>query len=106
LVVWDTSDEAVLAHAVARCLGVGVLRASEVEGRLGLDRDLEPGAPVVPLATQWVDRRLTTLRKLVENQGGRTVAVAAVLGSAALTAVRDVPTAALGTPDETAGLFP
>jgi hypothetical protein len=106
LVVWDTSDEAVLAHAVARCLGVGVLRASEVEGRLGLDHDVEPGTPVVPMATQWVDRRLGTLRKLVENRGGRTVAVAAVLGSAALDAVRDVPTAVIGTADEASGLLP
>ncbi|TQM11791.1 hypothetical protein [Pseudonocardia kunmingensis] len=106
LLVWDTSDEAVLAHAVARCLDVGVLRASEVEGRLGLDRDLEPGTLVVPMATQWVDRRLATLRKLVDNRGGRTVAVAAVLGSAALAAARDVPTAAVGVLDEATGLLP
>ncbi|MHA6627110.1 hypothetical protein ACU61A_16880 [Pseudonocardia sichuanensis] len=106
LLVWDTSDEAVLAHAVARCLDVGVLRASEVEGRLGLDRDLEPGTLVVPMATQWVDRRLATLRKLVDNRGGRTVAVAAVLGSAALAAVRDVPTAEVGVLDEATGLLP
>ena len=105
LVVWDTSDEAVLAHVVARSLGVGVLRTSEVEGRLELDRHLEPGIPVVPMATQWVDRRLATLRKLLENRGGQTVAVAAVLGSATLAEVRNVPTAALGTLDETTGLL-
>jgi hypothetical protein len=106
LVVWDTSDESVLAHAVARSLGTQVLRASEVEGRLGLDRDLERGAPVVLLATRWADRRLAALRKLVENRGGRTVVVAAVLDSPALAAVRDVPAAVLATADEATGLLP
>ena len=105
LIVWDTSDEAVLAHAVARCLGIGVLRASEVEGMLGLDRDLESGVPVALLATQWGSQRLATLRKLISNRGGQTVAVAAALDSPALTAIRDIPTAALVTSDEATGFF-
>ena len=105
LAIWDTSDEAVLAHAVARRLGIGVLRAFEVEGRLGLDRDLEPGMPVALLATQWDSRRLTSLRKLVSNRGGQTIAVTAALGSPALAEVRDVPTAALVTTDEAEAFF-
>jgi hypothetical protein len=105
LVVWDTSDEAVLAHAVARRLGIGVLRASEDEGRLGLDRDLEPGTPVALLATRWDGRRLASLRKLVGSRGGEVVAVAAALDSGALADVRDVPTATLVAGDEAEGYF-
>ncbi|OLT08863.1 hypothetical protein BJF90_12110 [Pseudonocardia sp. CNS-004] len=100
LVVWDTSDEAVLAHVVARSLDVGVLRAFEVEGILGLDPDIADGTPVALLATQWGERRLATLRTLVENRGGRTVAVAAALGSPALSAVPDVPAVSLAGADE------
>jgi hypothetical protein len=103
LIVWDTSDEAVLAHVVARHLGIGVLRASEVEGLLGLDPDVGPGTPVALLATQWGERRLATLRKLVANRGGRTVAVAAALDSPALAAVQDVPAVALASSDEATG---
>jgi hypothetical protein len=104
LVVWDTSDEAVLAHVVARYLGIGVLRAFEVEGLLGLDPDVGPGAPVALLATQWGERRLAILRKLVANRGGLTVAVAAALASPALDAVQDVPAVALASSDEATGI--
>jgi hypothetical protein len=105
LIVWDTSQEMVLARGAARCLGIEVLRASEVEGMLGLDRDLEYGVPVALLATQWSSQRLATLRKLISNRGGQTVAVAAALDSPPLTAERDVPTAALVTSDEATGFF-
>jgi hypothetical protein len=105
LVVWDTSDEAVLAHVVAGRLGIGVLRASEIEGRLGLDRDPEPGAAVALLATHWSSRRLATLRQLIANRGAHAVAVAAVLESPALAAVHDVPTAALVTADDAEALL-
>jgi hypothetical protein len=100
VVVWDTSDEAVLAHVVARHLDAGVLRAFEIEGILGLDPDIEDGTQVALLATQWGERRLATLRTLVTNRGGRIVAVAAALGSPALSAVHDAPTAALADADE------
>jgi hypothetical protein len=106
LVVWDTSDEAVLAHVAARRMEIGVLRASEVEGLLGLDRDLEPDAPVALLATQWSGRRLATLRRLIANRGGQIVAVAAVLDSPALAAVHDVPTVALVPSDDATTFLP
>lgn len=101
LVIWDTSDEAVLAHAVAFRLGVCVLRASELEGIIALDREVEPGARLVPLATCWTGRRLAALRGVIGARGGRTVAVAAVLGSAALDEL-DVPSVALVGPDQAA----
>jgi hypothetical protein len=104
LVVWDTSDEAVLAHVVARNLDVGVLRAFEVEGLLGVSPDIAAGAPVVLLATQWGERRLANLRTLVASRGGQTVAVAAALSSPALAAVTDVPAAALAGSDEVTGV--
>jgi len=106
LVVWDTSDEAVLAHVVARNLDVGVLRAFEVEGLLRVSPDIPAGAPVALLATQWSERRLANLRTLVANRGGQTVAVAAALTSPALAAVTDVPTTALADSDEVTGVAP
>lgn len=103
VVVWDTSDEAVLAHVVARYLDIGVVRAFEVEGLLGLSPQIAAGTPVALLATQWGERRLASLRKLVANRGGQTVVVAAALTSPALAAVTDVPTAALASSDEVPG---
>lgn len=103
LVVWDTSDEAVLAHVVARCLDIGVVRAFEVEGLLGVSPEIAAGTPVALLATQWGERRLASLRKLVANRGGQTVAVAAALTSPALAAVTDVPAAVLASSDEVPG---
>ncbi|WP_028927024.1 hypothetical protein [Pseudonocardia acaciae] len=102
LAIWDTSDEAVLAHAAAFRLGVCVLRASEVEGIITLDRDVDPDARLVPLATRWSGPRLSALRKVVTARGGRTVAVAAVLGSDALASVTDVPATALVDADSAA----
>jgi adenine/guanine phosphoribosyltransferase-like PRPP-binding protein len=102
VVVWNTSDECVLAHAVARRLGVSVLRACEVEGLLSLDRDPPPDARLALLATQWSTRRLTALRNLVAARGGQSVAVAAALGSPALTSVRDLPVQAIVDATQTA----
>jgi hypothetical protein len=91
--------------AARRCPGMEVLRASEVAGIVGLDRDLESGVTVELLAIRWSSRRLASLRKLISDQGGQTVAVAAALDSPALTAVRDIPTAALVASDEATGFF-
>jgi hypothetical protein len=102
LVIWDTSDEAVLAHVVAFRLGVCVLRASELEGIIALDREVEPSARLVPLATCWSSRRLAAVRGVINSRGGRTVAVAAVLGSTALDEITDVPVVALVGTDRAA----
>lgn len=95
LVVWNTPDEAVLAHAVALQLGATVRRASEVEGILTLDEPIAPDQRAALLATEWRGRWLTTLRQLVLGSGGELVAAAAVVGSDALDAVTDLATAAL-----------
>lgn len=100
LVVWNTCDEAVLVHSVAHHLSVGVSRASELEGVLSLNEDLGADARVVLLATQWSTQRLEIVRRLVTGEGGRIVAVAAVLSSETLAAVDDVPTVALLSADE------
>lgn len=95
LVVWNTPDEAVLAHAVALQLGATVRRASEVEGILTLDEPIAPDQRAALLATEWRGRWLTILRQLVLGSGGELVAAAAVVGSDALDAVTDLATAAL-----------
>ncbi|MBK1787567.1 hypothetical protein [Prauserella cavernicola] len=100
LVVWNTSDEAVLAHAVARELGVIVRRASEVEGILALDEPMAPGTRVALVATTWDGRWLETLRRLVLGSGGELVVAAAVLGSDVLDAVSGLPTTSLVSANE------
>lgn len=95
LVVWNTPDEAVLAHAVALQLGVSVRRASEVEGILTLDEPIAPGTRVALVATEWDGRWLETLRQLVLGSGGTLVVAAAVVGSDVLDSVADRATTAL-----------
>ncbi|MCI2419738.1 hypothetical protein MOQ72_20025 [Saccharopolyspora sp. K220] len=101
LVVWNTSDEAVLVHAVAHYLRAGVSRVAELEGIVSVDEAVTSGARIALLATQWSERRLATLRRVVSGAGAETVAVAAVLPSEALAAVTDVRTVALLSADET-----
>ncbi len=103
LVVWNTCDEAVLANAVAFHLGATVSRASEAEGVLTFNEPIGQGAHVVAVATQWSDRRLEVLRRLVSGNGGRLVAVAAVLASDAQAAVTDLTTTALLSEHEAKG---
>ncbi|TVT25878.1 hypothetical protein LWP59_18180 [Amycolatopsis acidiphila] len=95
LVVWNTPDDAVLAHAVALQLGVTVRRASEVGGILTLDEPIARGTRVALVATEWDGRWLETLRRLVLGSGGALVAAAAVVGSDVLDSVADRATIAL-----------
>lgn len=102
LVLWNTADEAVLAHSIAHNLGVGIRRAHELEGVLSLNEELGVDDRVVLFATRWGERRLTMLHRLVNLGGAQAVAVAAVLHSPALDAVADLPLSALLSSDESA----
>jgi len=96
IAVWHSSDDAVLAHVVARELGASVLRAAELEGVLSFQLDPEPGCRVALLATVWQSaRRLDALRSLTNTRGLQVATVAAVLRSEPLAALRQVPTVGL-----------
>ncbi|SEN18945.1 hypothetical protein [Nonomuraea pusilla] len=98
MAIWNTSDEAVLAHVVGRELEVPVVRAEEIEGVVLLNPGVTPGTEVALIATTW-DRpeRVTTLLNLIATKQARAVAVAAVLRTPALDAITLLPTVCLAT---------
>lgn len=83
---WENADDAVLAHVVARELGVPVWHALEVEGLVSLDRDLddEPAAVLV-LESLQAASDIAGLAGVVANNGGQIVAVASATGNGATT---------------------
>jgi hypothetical protein len=96
LLVWDASDNAVLAHAVARRLRIGVARASEHEGLLFFDPPLPTAGAAAVVATAWdKERWLSSLMEFTRSQGSRVAVVGAVLATTVIDAVTDVPTATL-----------
>lgn len=97
LLAWDSSDSAVILHVVARFLGVGLARAVNDMGALFVD---PPGVSeigdVALIGTAWDEAGpLSALRRLATGRGGRVVAVGAVLRTAVLDEVTDVPTVSL-----------
>lgn len=93
LLVWDTSDNAVLAHAVARRLGIDVARAFEQEGLLSFDPPLGEGRAAALIAASWDEKRwLYSLLEFTRTSGSHVVVVGAVVRTAAIDAVTDVPT--------------
>lgn len=101
--VWDGSDDAVLAHVVARSLDAAVLRASEEEGVVFFTSDVHHSGRVALLATVWESpRRLATLRALAGNHHLEVVAVASVLAPPAATASTDLPVLHLAQAGEAA----
>lgn len=90
VVVWNSSDEAVLAHAVAVELGVGVSRIDAVEGAVAVNPPLAAGSSAALLATSWQSRGLATARSIVDRQAG-VAAIAAVSHSPALDEDLGVP---------------
>lgn len=90
--VWDGSDDAVLAHVVARSLDAAVLRASEEEGVVFFTSEVHHSGRVALLATVWESpRRLATLRALAGNRRLEVVAVASVLAPPSTMAPTDLP---------------
>jgi hypothetical protein len=92
LAIWNTRDDAILAHVVARELGVIVLRADETDGVAAL-QPTGQGTRTVFLAAAWDDpRRIAVSRTLMTAGNAKLAALAAVFGTPALQAVKDVPT--------------
>jgi NAD(P)-dependent dehydrogenase (short-subunit alcohol dehydrogenase family) len=91
--VWDGSDDAVLAHVVARQLDAVVLRASEEEGVVFFTSDVHDGDRIALLATAWErPRRLATLHALAGNHHLEVVAVASVFAPPSGAEPTELPT--------------
>ena len=98
--IWDSMDEAVLAHVVARELGVTATRAHESSGVVSFSPGPEPGARLAVIATLWKDpQRLEVLLSMAAHRQATVVAVSAVVSSPALDDVRACPVMTLVTPD-------
>jgi adenine/guanine phosphoribosyltransferase-like PRPP-binding protein len=98
LVTWNSTDNGVLAHVVARELHVAVVAAYEDLGLLSLDRDLPSEGVVAVIAGMWrTPRELSALRELVRNQGATVAVAAAVIDTESLrtTEATGLPTIAL-----------
>jgi hypothetical protein len=92
IVTWDLLDDALLAHDVARHLGIRTALVQEPqEGVLDLDPPIESGRRVVLLATSF-DRRTPAraAASLIEQRGGVLVKVASLVGTADRPALADV----------------
>lgn len=87
LVIWSSTDNAVLAHVAARELHVEVVASYKDLGRLSLDRDLPPQAAVALIGGIWrTPRELSALQALVQNQGASVAVAAAVVETESLRA--------------------
>lgn len=77
VVSWDANEDVVLAHIVARELGVGLRIAQEVEGIVTLEHPL-PDDAVVALVAQDLTARTAVagLSGVVHHAGARIAAVA------------------------------
>jgi hypothetical protein len=84
IVTWDLLDDALLAHDVARHLGIRTALVQEPqEGVLDLDPPIQPGRRVVLLATAF-DRAtpVPAAAGLIEQRGGVLVKLASLVGTA------------------------
>lgn len=77
VVCWDKAEDAVLAHVVARELGVPVCYAYESGGIMGLESKLTAGASAALVADVFTHQNdLAGLAGVVTNSGYTVVAVA------------------------------
>jgi hypothetical protein len=85
VLVWDGSDESVLAHVVARHLGVKWARAFDDGGRLRYEGALDRGSSVVLLDDAYRNsQRIRGLHALARLSEANVVAAAALVTSQAL----------------------
>lgn len=83
---WDVPEDAVLAHVVARELGVPLWRAVDVEGIIELARAIPKDTSVVLVAdTLRQPTSLAGLIGIVSHHGGRAVGVATAWPSTVLS---------------------
>ncbi|WP_019548733.1 hypothetical protein [Streptomyces sulphureus] len=93
LAVWNSGDEMVLAHIVARELHADLLYASDVAGILAFGRRPRPRQRVAMLATSWTSRRFASLHAFAARTHDLdVVAAAAVIDTPALHTDDALPT--------------
>lgn len=97
VVCWDDSDDVVLAHVVARELGIELRLANEVEGIVALERPLPDGAVVALVAESLASRTAIGGLAGVVAHGGARVAAVATGGDAAEVADTGAATATVIT---------
>lgn len=86
VVCWNASEDAVLAHVVARELGVGLRLADEIEGIITLEGVLPDGAVVALVGSELTARTAVSgLAGVARHSGGRIAAVATVRTPAVVT---------------------
>jgi len=92
VVTWGLPDESVLAHIVARDLGITSARADLDLGLITIEEEL-PSATRVLLVTTIDDpyRRLNSLHTLLDGQGHTVVAAASVISAGTQLVESDVP---------------
>ncbi|MFJ6661858.1 hypothetical protein ACIQNG_36740 [Streptomyces sp. NPDC091377] len=95
IAVWESSDEAVLAHVVALATGATVLRVTDESGIISVSPSITPGDRVVPLATAWEPRWLQAMLSVLRGAAAQVTAVAAVLHTPTLNATGPVPVVSL-----------
>ncbi|WP_329238089.1 hypothetical protein OG417_35205 [Actinoallomurus sp. NBC_01490] len=89
VVCWDTSEDVVLAHVVARELGADLLLANEIEGIVALEYALPDGATVV-LVAESLDSptAVAGLAGVVDHAKARVAAVATAHGRVEVAGTR------------------
>lgn len=106
VVVWEDIENSVLAHIVARQLGVTALRIIDASGVLDYDGSFGADDRVVIIADAFRnDFPINAMRALTESQGGRVVAFGALINTPALVAAAgSIPVETLwGTPQPGGG---
>ncbi|MQA02478.1 MAG: hypothetical protein GEV07_07065 [Streptosporangiales bacterium] len=82
VVCWDTSEDTVLGHVVARELGAELVLAEEIEGIVSLLQPLPADARVALVAEEFrAHTGLAGLSGVVKHAAGELVAVAAGRGT-------------------------
>lgn len=97
VLVWEDIENSVLAHIVARELGVTATRVLDASGVLDYDGSFGPADRVVIVADAFrTDFPINAMRALTENHGGRVVAFGALINTPALAdAAGSIPVATL-----------
>lgn len=107
VVVWEDIENSVLAHIVARELGVTALRIIDASGVLDFDGSFGADDRVVIVSDAFrTDFPINAMRALTENHGGQVVAFGALISTPALVdAAGSIPVATLwGTQQPSGGL--
>lgn len=87
VVVWEDSEDAILAYIVARELGVRAVRTWNADGLVAHAGSLPPDAQALILADAFRDATpLLAMKAFIEQQGGLVTAAAVLVKTAGVTA--------------------